>query len=145
MPKQHNVTRVGIGVIIVNENKKILIGKRTGSHAPFYSIPGGHVELGETFEASAIREAKEETNLDIIDPQVIGITNNLETYRREGLHYVSIVLLAKSYTGTPKIMEPDKCEDLRWVDPHNLTKPHSDASQRSITCYLEGKFYKKNE
>lgn len=145
MSKQQNVTRVGIGIIIVNQNKEILIGKRTGSHAPFYSIPGGHVELGETFEASAIREAKEETDLDIIDPQVIGITNNLETYRREGLHYVSIVLLAKSYSGTPKIMEPDKCEDLRWVDPHKLTQPHSDASQRSITCYLERRFYKKNE
>ncbi|MCH7492290.1 NUDIX domain-containing protein [Patescibacteria group bacterium] len=143
MPQSINVTRVGIGVIIVNQNKEILIGKRTGSHAPYYSIPGGHVELGETFEASAIREIKEETNLDITDPQVIAVTNNLETYRKEGLHYISIVLLVNDFSGTPKIMEPDKCDDLHWVDPHNLTKPHSDASQRSITCYLERKFYKK--
>ena len=77
---------------------QVLIGKRIGHHAQKYSIPGGHLELGETFEETAIRELKEETNLDTKNPKVIAITNNLETYREEGLHYVSVMLLVKDFS-----------------------------------------------
>lgn len=145
MTKSNNIPRIGVGVIVVDQDGKVLIGKRQGSHASCYSIPGGHLELGEIFEDGAIREVKEETNLDIKKPRVIAVTNNLETYRHEGLHYVSIILLAEKYTGELKIMEPEKCEEWLWVDPNNLPMPHFDASQRGIACYLEGKFYKKFE
>ena len=144
MTNQNNIAKVGLGVIII-KNNKILVGKRTGSHAQKYSIPGGHLEVGETFEEAAIREIKEETNLDIEDPQVIAITNNLETYRQENVHYISIILLVKEFSGELKIMEPDSCEEWLWVDPHNLPEPHFDASQRGVECYLENLFYKKYE
>ena len=49
-----NRSKVGVGVIIQNADGKILIGKRKGSHAPFYSIPGGHLENGESFEEALI-------------------------------------------------------------------------------------------
>ena len=54
-PKSMNHPRpkVGVGVIIVNDAGKILVGKRKGSFAEFYSIPGGHLEMGETFEEAA--------------------------------------------------------------------------------------------
>lgn len=142
MPDQKNMPRVGLGVIIVNPDGRVLVGKRKNSHAPYYSIPGGQLEPGETFEASAIREVKEETNLDIQDPKVIAVTNNLETYRQEGVHYISIILLVKNFSGELKIMEPEKCAEWLWVDPKNLPLPHFDASRMAIDCYLEKKFYK---
>lgn len=135
--------RVGLGIIIVNKQGQILIGKRIGKHAPKYSIPGGHLEIGETFEAGAIREIKEETDLDIIDPQVIAVTNNLETYKEEGRHYVSVILLVKRYSGELKIMEPMKCEKWIWVDPRKLPEPHFDASVLGVSSYLKGIFYDK--
>jgi ADP-ribose pyrophosphatase YjhB (NUDIX family) len=46
MTNQNDFPRVGLGVIIVNNDGKILIGKRTGSHAPYYSIPGGKMVMG---------------------------------------------------------------------------------------------------
>jgi 8-oxo-dGTP diphosphatase len=88
MSEQKNKPRVGLGIIIINNDGKVLIGKRKNSHAPFYSIPGGHLELGETFEDGATREIKEETDLNIQNPEVVSVTNNLETYRNEGLHYI---------------------------------------------------------
>ncbi|MDO9231065.1 MAG: NUDIX domain-containing protein [bacterium] len=145
MPEQKNKPRVGLGIIIINDEGKVLIGKRKNSHAPFYSIPGGHLELGENFEDGAIREIKEETDLNIKNPEVVSVTNNLETYRNEGLHHISVVLFAKEFSGKLKNMEPEKCEEWIWVNPKNLPLPHFDASQRAITCYLENKFYKKFE
>lgn len=38
--------RVGVGVILTNAQGQVLLGKRKGSHAPYWSIPGGHLELG---------------------------------------------------------------------------------------------------
>ena len=72
---------IGVGVIVVNKAGQILVAKRKAKLAPKYSIFGGGVEMGETFEETAIREAKEETGLTIRNPQVIGLTNNLETFK----------------------------------------------------------------
>jgi len=133
--------KVGLGVIIVNPEGKVLVGKRKGSHAQKWSIPGGHLELGGTFESDAIREVKEETNLNIENPRVMAVSNNLETYREEGKHYISIFLVANKYSGQLTLMEPDKCEEWRWVDPRNLPEPHFDASRLGIRCYLKKSFY----
>lgn len=136
-----NRPKIGIGVILIRRDGKILIGKRKGSHAPYYSIPGGHLELGETFEQAAIRELKEELDISIKKPQVIAVTNNLETYRKEKLHTISIILKAKKFSGEIKNMEPDKCKELLWCDPKKLPRPHFDASRIGVGCYLKNKFY----
>lgn len=130
--------RVGLGVIIVNEEGKVLVGKRHGSHAPHYSIPGGALELGESFEDGAKREVAEETGLVICNPKVVAVVNNLETYRSEGVHFVSAILLAERYEGAPKLMEPDKCEEWLWCDPANLPQPHFYASRVGIECWKKG-------
>ena len=50
------------GAIIINDNKEVLLLKQTKGH---YSFPKGHVEPGETEVETAIREIKEETNIDV--------------------------------------------------------------------------------
>ena len=72
---------------------------------------------------------------------MIAVTNNLETYREEGKHYISVVLLASAWDGMLKIMELDKCEEQRWVDPKDLPLPHFDASRLGVECYLKHSFY----
>lgn len=134
---------IGIGVILLNPEGLILIGKREGSHAPFWSIPGGYLEPGESFETAAIREVKEETGLDIVSPAVLCVVNNLETHKAEGLHVISVCLLAKEFSGNLTLMEPDKCSGWQWCDPSDLPEPHFEASRKAISCYLEGKFYRQ--
>jgi 8-oxo-dGTP diphosphatase len=145
MSASKNRPRVGVGVIILNHEGKILIGRRIGSHAPYYSLPGGNLDLGESFEEGATREIKEETGLDIKNPEVIAVTNNLETYRGEGTHYVSIVLLVRNFSGEVKNREPEKCGGWLWTDPKNLPSPFFEASRAAVTCYLEKIFYRKFE
>ncbi len=134
------MVKVGIGVILLKDDK-VLIGKRKNSHAPYYSIPGGHLEIGETFEEAAIREVKEETGINIKNPKVISVTNNLKTYELEEVHYVSVILLATYFKEEARIMEPEKCEAWQWYDPKKLPQPHFDASEQGIQCFLENKFY----
>uniref|UniRef100_V5EQ99 Nudix hydrolase domain-containing protein n=2 Tax=Kalmanozyma brasiliensis (strain GHG001) TaxID=1365824 RepID=V5EQ99_KALBG len=65
------VPRVGVAVFVINEKGHVLIGKRTGSHgAGTLALPGGHLELHESFFDCAAREVYEETGLILEPPQV---------------------------------------------------------------------------
>lgn len=116
--------RVGVGVLIFNEDNQLLLGKRLQSHgAMTWAPPGGHIEYGESFADCAIREVLEETNLRITQPRVFTITNDL--FEPEQKHYISIFMLAK-LSGHPQAetMEPHKTQKWQWFDlskiPDNL-------------------------
>ena len=140
-----NRPKVGIGIIIQNVKNEILIGKRKGSHAPYFSIPGGHLELGETFEAAATREMLEETGIQINAPQVISVANNLRTFREEQQHYISVNLFTNDFIGKAEVKEPDKCEFWAWYPLSEIPQPHFDASEFAIECFLQHKFYIKDQ
>jgi 8-oxo-dGTP diphosphatase len=73
---QHHV-RVGVGCFVLNDEypRSFLFGERKGSHgAGKFALPGGHLELGESWEECATREVKEETNLDITDIRFVSVT-----------------------------------------------------------------------
>ncbi len=133
---------VGIGVIIQNDKGQILFGKRKGSHSPYYSIPGGHLENGESFEEAARKEIIEETGLDLKELSLVALTNNLRTYEETGKHYVSITFLCKAFEGEPKVMEPEKCESWGWYDIDDLPQPHFDASEWAIENFVKGEIYR---
>ena len=135
---------VGIGIIIQNEHGEILVGKRKGSHSPYYSIPGGHLEMGETFEEGIKKEVMEETSLIIKNPVVLAVTNNLQTFAETGIHHVSVNLFTNDFEGTPKVMEPEKCESWFWVKPDELPQPHFEASALAVDCFLKKEFYISN-
>ena len=64
------IPRVGVAVFVINEKGHILVGKRTGSHgAGTLALPGGHLELHESFHECAARETYEETGLILEPPQ----------------------------------------------------------------------------
>ncbi|MBJ2065903.1 nucleotide triphosphate diphosphatase NUDT15 [Serratia odorifera] len=132
----------GIGVIIVNTQGDILLGKRCGKHAPYWSIPGGHLDVGESFEQCAQREVLEETGLHIALPRFIGVCNNLQTWREEGKHTVSICMLAQHAGGEPQRLEPEKCAQWRWCSPDALPEPHFEASKMAVTLWQRGQYYR---
>lgn len=57
-------------VVIINDKGEICLVSRKKDHDDF-GLPGGKVDLGESFEAAAIREVKEETGLDIYNLELI--------------------------------------------------------------------------
>lgn len=113
--------RVGIAVFVFKDNKFLMI-KRCGSHgAGSWSIPGGHLEYGESFENTAIREVREETNLEIKNLRFGAVTNDF--FEEEKKHYVTIWILADYEKGEAKIMEPEKCTEQKWLTFDTLPSP----------------------
>ncbi|MEA3282516.1 MAG: tRNA (N6-threonylcarbamoyladenosine(37)-N6)-methyltransferase TrmO [Euryarchaeota archaeon] len=62
-----------VDIIIEYRQKIVLIRRKNDPFKGNYALPGGFVEVGETMEAAAIREAKEETGLDIEIGNLVGI------------------------------------------------------------------------
>ena len=112
--------RIGVGCI-VRLNNKLLMGKRKGAHGEgTWSIPGGHLEFGETPEECAIRETYEETGVKVKDPYFLTITNDFHT--KENKHYVTLFMIGTYEKGEPQIMEPDKFEEVKWITEEELPK-----------------------
>ncbi len=113
--------RVGIGVFILKDGK-FLIGHRQGSHGEgTWAIPGGHLEFGESFEQTAIREVAEENGLKIENLKVGAVTNDI--FEAEKKHYVTVWMTSHWKSGEPEILEPHKCLEWRWVDFDTLPQP----------------------
>ncbi|HEV7702477.1 MAG TPA: NUDIX domain-containing protein [Candidatus Paceibacterota bacterium] len=117
-----NRPKVGTGIFILNDKKQVLFQKRTGAHGTdSWALPGGHLEWQESFLENAIREGKEETDLDIQDVEVVGVTNDI--FKEEKKHYVTIYMKVTKWSGTPKITEPDRCLEMDWFNLDKLPTP----------------------
>ena len=69
---------VGSGILVKNEAGEILLIKRTDNGC--WGIPGGSCELGETFEEAAVREAYEETGLEVHNLQLFSVFSGKEMH-----------------------------------------------------------------
>ncbi len=124
---QHTV-KVGVGTLIFDPRGRLLLGRRKSSHGNgTWCPPGGHLEFGESFEQAAIRETQEETGLTLQTQslRVVGITNDF--FAESDRHYVTVMMRAGNFKGTPQLKEPDKFEEWQWFDlsalPENLFFP----------------------
>ncbi|HEX9973002.1 MAG TPA: NUDIX hydrolase [bacterium] len=93
---------VGVGVITVNDEKKVLLVKRGNEpRKGLWSVPGGMVELGERVREAGIREVKEECNIDVEPEEVISVVDIILKDQDNGVkyHYVLIEYLAKYLGG----------------------------------------------
>lgn len=136
---------VGFGVMLIKDNK-VLLGKRNDDSekassllngAGKWTMPGGKLHFGETFEDGAKREVLEETGIKINSAKVIAINNDIV----ETAHFVTIGLLAEDFDGDAKVMEPDEITQWKWFDLKDLPKPLYFPSEKVLNNHLQNKFY----
>ena len=135
-----NQVRVGVSAIIMDDNK-ILLGHRSKNKKDTggivgrdtWSLPGGKQEYDETIIECAIRETKEECNLDIVEPKIIYASDDIAPDR----HFVTITTIASNYSGVVKVMEPDKEDEWKWFDINNLPDNLYPPSKQGIVYYKE--------
>jgi 8-oxo-dGTP diphosphatase len=95
---------VGVGAIIIEEGRVVLVKR---GHPPLigeWSIPGGVLEVGETLRAAAVREALEETGLTVETAELLGVFDRVlkDDAGRIRYHYVLIDFLCRRVSGTLK-------------------------------------------
>jgi len=119
------LTHVAVYLLLVKD-EQILLSRRyqTGWEDGMYTLVAGHVDRGETILSAMIREGEEEVGivLDKDDLAVVHVMN-----RKSNRPYVDFFIKANFWEGEPTIIEPDKCDSMRWFPISNLptnTLPH---------------------
>lgn len=125
-------------VLLIHDREgRVLLGKRCPSSylAGRWSLPGGYLECGEDYQRAAVREAREETGLDIKPEGICSVVSNrFET----GAETLVVVFLATVDAGAEATAGDDLVE-LRWVAPGDeMPRLAFDADMASIQRFWFG-------
>jgi len=133
---------VGVGAVIVDEGRVVLIKRKYEPLKGHWSLPGGMVEIGETLESALSREMLEETGLRVDVGPVIEVFDRImyDEQKRVRYHFVLIDYLCWPAGGT---LTPGSDVDAAiWVDPvalaqYDLTEKATSVIQRGLTLARE--------
>lgn len=141
MKKGIDYIGVGVGAVIVNAQGRIFLakrGKEARNESGKWEFPGGAVEFGETLELALVREVKEEYGFDIEVQELLDVVNHIIPDEKQ--HWVSPTFLCRVKSGTPRILEPHKCDEIGWfalveIPEEKLTI----ASRKSLESFQKKK------
>lgn len=127
----HDVINLtGVNVVIINRNNQVLLQRR-GTFPYKWGLIGGITELGESLEETAVREAKEETGLDISGLNLLGTTSGEKCYidfpNGDKAYFITIGYFTKSFSGVLKIDDLET-KELKFFSydelPDNIPSSH---------------------
>jgi 8-oxo-dGTP diphosphatase len=112
---------VGVGAIIIEDNRVVLVKR---AHPPLqaqWSIPGGVLEVGELVREAAVREAREETGLIVEPGELLGVYDRIlrDVEQRVQYHYVLIDFLCRSVGG--ELFAASDAAEVRWFTKEELS------------------------
>lgn len=102
---------VGVGILLIRDGQLLLIKRKHSPDAGYWSIPGGHLELGERAQSAAEREGYEETGFKVKVTKLAGTIDKI-MYDDNGkieYHYVLLNYFVEQVEGDPD--QPPKADD----------------------------------
>lgn len=137
--KRHQLVPAAYLVLI--HNNKILLQRRCYSDFENgnYGFASGHVDAGETFTKTLIREIKEEIGI-ILDKSDVKIVHIMHRKGADS-ERIDVFYTTSKWVGEPKNMEPEKCDDLSWFDLNNLPKNTIAHIKFALEQIQKGNFY----
>jgi nucleoside triphosphatase len=125
-----------VGIFIFNQKGEVLL-LQSHKWPGAYVVPGGHVELGERIEEAAVREAKEETGLDIYDLEFINFQQFIhDPAFWKQRHFIFFDYAAR--TDSTAVVLNDEAQKYIWVELDKALKLDLDSYTRvSIEAYLK--------
>jgi nucleoside triphosphatase len=126
-----------VGALIVNNEGKILLAK---SHKWFdkYTLPGGHIEVGETMKGAVAREVKEEVGLDVEVAEFLLMQEAIftgEFWKRK--HFIFFDFLCRSGDQQVKL-DNRELQDFVWEYPGAAFRLNLDSfTKKTLEKYLE--------
>jgi 8-oxo-dGTP diphosphatase len=130
---------VGVGAVILDADRVLLVRRGREPLKGEWSIPGGAVESGETLEAAVAREVREETGLEVA---VGGVVTVLDRIRVDGAgrsryHYVLVDFVCRPIGG--EAASGSDADALAWVAVDDLASYRvADATMRVIRKAVDG-------
>ena len=100
---------------LIEDGSRVLLQDRVKADWKGYTLPGGHVEKGESFVEAVIREMKEETGLDISEPKLVGV----KQFPIDGGRYIVMLYKATKFSGEVISSEEGRME---WVEYSRLSE-----------------------
>lgn len=120
--KERYQSKVAVFLILTREiegQTQILLQERCNTgymDGKYDTACSGHLKKGESLSMALCREAKEEINLDIQEKN-LELVSIIHPYQED---YINVFFTTNKYIGTPKIIEPNKCDDLKWFNINEL-------------------------
>ncbi len=114
--------RATMGVYIFNKKGQILMAK-SPKWSDQYVVPGGHVDYGEKVEDAAIREVKEETGLDVKNPELITVINMIEPedFTKYTAHFVGLQYRVELIDENQKPeLDERELTEYKWITPEEI-------------------------
>lgn len=114
------VPLIGVGAIIIEGDRVVLVKR---SHPPLqdeWSIPGGVLEIGELVREAAVREAREETGLTVEPLELLGVYDRVlrNAEKRVQYHYVLVDFLCRRVAGD--LSAASDAAEVRWFQREEL-------------------------
>ena len=113
---------VGVGAVILDQGRVVLVKRKFPPLAGEWSIPGGRLEIGETLREAVVREAREETGLTVEPADLLGVYDRLvrDDSGRVLYHYVLIDFLCRRLAGD--LHAGGDAGDARWFSQEQIGK-----------------------
>lgn len=133
--------KVAVYIFLIKEGQ-ILMARRfnTGWQDGNYGLPAGHLESGESVIEGLLREVKEESGVDL-DTQDVELVHTMHRKNK----YMDLFFIAKNWSGEPKIMEEDKCDDMKWFLLNELPTNIVPSVKSAIENYQKGIIFSEFE
>ena len=92
---------IGVGILLIRDNHLLLIKRKYNPDAGYWSIPGGHLDLGEKVKKAAEREAYEETGFKVKAIELAGVIDKImyDEYGKIEYHYVLLNYFVEQIEG----------------------------------------------
>ena len=109
--------KIMVDVVVPSEEGNILLIRRgSDPYEGYWALPGGFVEVGETLEEAAVREAEEETGLKVEVVRLVGVYSDPDRDPRG--HNVSVTYLARVREGEPSAASD--AAEVSFLDPSTV-------------------------
>lgn len=130
---------VAVHLFLVRDGSVLLLRRaNTGYEDGNYSVPAGHLEGGETARAACVREAREETGIELAEED---LSFALVMHRNAEAERIDFFFNATRWDGEPQNREPEKCDELRWCAVSELPENMVPYVRRSVDAWREGLRY----